>query len=303
MTDKGTYSHVDDGLEGVDDFLDEVNPFEADNDTNLNQQSSPFDEIPSDTVNLGSKNSNITQLPPAYDDTIHVDQETNAGVAPVRANKELPPGLLNYLSQFFDLTTEDFRRRVFTFLKFNGSIFENDVRELYGTIWVTFSAILVNFMSPSFMNIIYENIIVGNRTSALNYREDIYFKLIMSIWFFPLYTVAIPFVISKFIQKEENARINPKVNNFVNLISVYGYSNIIWIIVMPILHLLDKFSYLRGITLVKLIVLLIGWLKTSLFMYYQVVVATENSNKPPVSFISMILMQFIFSILVFFIFG
>lgn len=257
---------IDDGLNGVDDFLDEGNPFDdinVENDDNINTNTAP--------INTNS-----------FDNDPNIQLESNDIVENnERDYNQLSKGLLNYYSRFFNIDKKTFNERIIETLKLNGHIFKNfsslndnanvdennnntnnngNIQELYGAVWITITVIIVKFLTPGFFEMILDNIILGKKNEKfIENRSVIYFKLLHSIWLFTIYTFATPVLLHQIIKRTSNGTTDSDNNNsnnnsivnfdlnikdnLINLITCYGYNNINWLLVLPILDFLNVITF------------------------------------------------------------
>ncbi|CCK70600.1 Yip5p KNAG_0E03430 [Huiozyma naganishii CBS 8797] len=261
MAGNTRYTKIDDGLDGVDDFLDEPNPFEEVDVQGPDANKTVPDFVPTDHVDM---------LPPAYDATIQLESDTHAN--DTNNARDLPAGFLNYYSRYFQMSAETLRRRVLSTLKFNGSIFANEDNadisereELYGAVWITTSVILIKFLFPSLIDMFFRQLILGENVGKEDSGSTLYGKLITSVWLFAIYTFCFPLVVGQAIKNRPAEAINQKMNNWVNLISCYGYNNLIWLVVFPVCDVLTQFKNLKLISLVQWAIVALGWVKSALF--------------------------------------
>ncbi|CAB4252457.1 similar to Saccharomyces cerevisiae YGL161C YIP5 Protein that interacts with Rab GTPases, localized to late Golgi vesicles [Maudiozyma barnettii] len=330
----GALNGVDDDLDGVDDFLDEPNPFD-------------------DTQN-GTSNSNATVAPdldtksmatavlPDYSEISGIQQEpgnepygnVNNGSS-VNVNRtttergELPPGLINYYSKFFQLSTETFKGRFLRSLKINQLIFESESynpesRELFGAIWITCTIVLVKFIFPGLINLMHYGIIKGEKISEsvpTNDRDKIYWNLIHSIWLFGIYSFVVPFIVLQIILKddtngEENGlpqseptgdaggrhmTINANAKNLIGLITVYGYGNSIWLFILPILDITNSLATrFKTAIAVEWAIIALAYVKTAQYMNMQICNRGNGHVRLPFTMIFVLGFHIIFSVLLMF---
>ncbi|CCD26142.2 Yip5p NDAI_0G03650 [Naumovozyma dairenensis CBS 421] len=189
---------IDDDLEGVDDFLNEPNPFE-DPANEINHDNSrgnavvgaTDDQISADgpiNNNYNNNNNNnrdggqefmssnsmknvplqpTTPPPPLNENSNKVEND-------VGNQKKLGPGLLNYYSQFFQLNSKQLISRIkFTFklsiskqMRAGGDDdnvgnVEDLGYDLYSAVWIPATVIMTNFITNGLISMIVDNIIKG----------------------------------------------------------------------------------------------------------------------------------------------
>ncbi|CAH2352971.1 protein Yip5p [[Candida] railenensis] len=139
---------------------------------------------------------------------------------------------INFYRQFFDLDTDTFIHKIQRALNpFNNAFSEgeeNHITELYGFIWITGTLIFLMFVSSTGSNIISSWIHGGNSTEGGETKQYEYkFDLLrLSIALFYGYNLFIPaglYVITSWILKFPHRLV------FTEIISIYGYTNILWV--------------------------------------------------------------------------
>ena len=337
---KDPFSLVDDDLDGVDDFTNEPNPFES---------SQHADSVPQDF----DGHSMATTALPNYDDVIESEaqqaaQEPYSNVSdmagrsqqqqqpqhPALDRGELPPGLINYYSRFFQLSTETFKGRFIRSLSLNKLLFESETptgenRELFGAIWITCSIVLVKFLFPGLINLVYYGVIRGERVNdslTSTDREKIYWNLIHSIWLFGIYSFVVPFIVLQIILKDDtngegeegassgngedtaapganrgNMVINPSVKNLVGLVTVYGYGNSIWLFILPLLDIVNRFrSTFKTAVAAEWAIIAIAYVKAAQYMHVQICNRGNGHVRLPFTMIFILGFHIIFSVLLMF---
>ncbi|KAL3232829.1 Protein YIP5 [Nakaseomyces bracarensis] len=252
---------IDDGMEGVDDFITDPNPFEEQvhsgygtNAANNNNS----DQILGD-VDIGNK---VKDLPPTYDSSLQVEPERVAADSTIPQGK-LPPGLLNYYSRYFQLDSAGLKKRIM----YPKSFYENrnDVEEqnfeigdeddddvnllsdLYGPVWITASAVMAKFVTVGIVEMIKNGIILGVSRSSMgdetflpnSFWEKQFISLIHSIWLFYAHTFVTPLLIFKGFQNHYDGL---KMKSRYEIISIYGYSNLVWVTVGLFLGVLEGYT-------------------------------------------------------------
>lgn len=222
---------IDDDLQGVDDFTNEPNPFESPFDDAIRNDTDDA-KVPRNPPNYGSKSETMS-LPPAYDEAVPAEQPNNTSN---NGNSDttrtpLPPGLLNYYSQYFQLNPTELKQRLYEAVSFKkkSNVDEESnanaeaVSDLYGPVWVTATIIMSIFVGNGLFSLVADGIIMGEPLSN-NKSEMQFLKLVHSIWLFYVYVFLVPMLSFKLLQKNDSS-----VKNVFTLISIYGYSNLVWI--------------------------------------------------------------------------
>ncbi|KAG0655846.1 hypothetical protein C6P45_002881 [Maudiozyma exigua] len=353
-TKYGALNGIDDDLDGVDDFTNEPNPFE---DTRHVASSSKNNSSSHIVPDFDTK-SMATTLLPDYNDVVadqpplqpiqqqHLNElfsssnnnnnnnnsnNSNNVAATTAAGEhgELPPGLINYYSKFFQLSTETFKGRFLRSLRINQLIFESEdynpeSRELFGAIWITCAIVLVKFMFPGLINLFHYGIIKGERISESvpsNDRDKIYWNLIHSIWLFGIYSFVVPFIVLQIILKddtngEENGlpqnetsidgsgrhmTINSNAKNLIGLITVYGYGNSIWLFILPILDIVNSLATKFKIAIaIEWAIIALAYVKTAQYMNMQICNRGNGHVRLPFTMIFILGFHIIFSVLLMF---
>lgn len=222
---------MSDGLEGVDDF--DVNPFEE------ALPDTPLEEVPPEPLsNLEPKN---------------IPNPAEGG----EEARPLAPGLLNYYSRYFQLTTTDFKQRALGSLSLRN---EAPPPDLYGPIWVTASVVMSRFLASGALALLIDGIIKGVMPEIRNSSHQSW-NLVHSAWLFYAYTFLTPLIAQKILS-----------TSFIPLVSIYGYSNITWIIGCLLLSVVDEFRRLgKGfiITVIEWVIVALIALKRSLSLYNE----------------------------------
>lgn len=257
---------IGDGLDGVDDFAEESNPFE-----------NPFD----DTILNDAP-------PPAYEDRINSEvPTTHDGSTPIES-RELRPGLLNYYSQYFQLSTQDLKTNLYESISFKrklatgdeeSSVIVNGPNDLYGAIWVTATVILSKFLVLGLLRLIEEGIFAGWKLSNTEI-DTLYLSLIHSVWLFYSYVFGMGVVSYKLLNKAD-----PQITG-IETIAIYGYSNTIWIPTAIIIDIVDLFQEdsIRLISLLlKCLFIFCAFVKSSLYLHSKL--AREGGENYVRSFI------------------
>lgn len=132
---------------------------------------------------------------------------------------------INFYRKFFDLDSETFFQKIQRALNPLNPSFddvESEVDELYGFFWITGTLIFLMFVSSTGSNILSEWI-HDNDGEKYEYSFDL---LTMSISLFYGYNILVPLILvlsTSFLLKF------PTSLSLTKLISIYGYSNILWI--------------------------------------------------------------------------
>ncbi|CCF57314.1 hypothetical protein KAFR_0C03220 [Kazachstania africana CBS 2517] len=291
--------NIDDDLDGVDDFLsEEPNPFEDDRPI-LSDEAPELNQDKSSANVHNTDFGTMRTIPPSYDETIAIDNENNGNISNSdRGN--LPPGFVNFYSQYFQLSTETFKKRLLASLKFKPSIFSiSNQKEIFGAVWITLSIILLKFIFPALISLIYDGIILGLKINAGNRNEN-FISLVHCFWLFGVYTFVIPLLSLQFIARDENSSIGENSKSPVGLITIYGYCNTTWVFVFPILDILKRFDSARYVTICEWVVAALGWLKMIHFMYFQICYERQGDASPKLttSLLAVIALHTIFCVLV-----
>lgn len=339
-TKYGALNGIDDDLDGVDDFTNEPNPFEdtrhaaTSNSTNNNGNHlvSDFDTKSMATTVLPDYNDIVADQPPLQPQQQQNLNEPFSNTTDVATDEhgELPPGLINYYSKFFQLSTETFKGRFLRSLRINQLIFESEnydpeSRELFGAIWITCAIVLVKFMFPGLINLFHYGIIKGERINESvpsNDRDKIYWNLIHSIWLFGIYSFVVPFIVLQIILKddtngEENAlpqnetsndgsgrhiTINSNAKNLIGLITVYGYGNSIWLFILPILDIVNSLATKFKMAIaIEWAIIALAYVKTAQYMNMQICNRGNGHVRLPFTMIFILGFHIIFSVLLMFI--
>ncbi|CCC69417.1 hypothetical protein NCAS_0C04270 [Naumovozyma castellii] len=293
-SDNNSFLNIDDDLEGVDDFLgDEPNPFED-----------PNNVIASDDV------SKPTPAAPA------------ATPAPVIASDDantkqgkLGPGLLNYYSRFFQLDTHELQERLVNGISFRPTMdpmkkvgdLEDDsesaaVMDLYGSVWITASVVMSRFIVVGGLQLVINELVQGKKLGSVEeMRKSEFINLIHSIWIFFGYTFGVPFVSWQLLIRDGSWKKGVALGDVHDLISVYGYGNVVWVPVCMIMAGLDRYGSVSGvIRILEWVTLCFGMCKSGFFIYKMVNFGQEES-KVSVSLIVMFCFHVVFSLLIKFI--
>lgn len=337
-TKYGALNGIDDDLDGVDDFTNEPNPFEdtrhAASSSNNNSSSHivpDFDTKSMATTVLPDYNDIVADQPPLQQQHLNEPFSNNNTTTTTAADEhgELPPGLINYYSKFFQLSTETFKGRFLRSLRINQLIFESEnydpeSRELFGAIWITCAIVLVKFMFPGLINLFHYGIIKGERISESvpsNDRDKIYWNLIHSIWLFGIYSFVVPFIVLQIILKddtngEENGlpqnetsndgsgrhmTINSNAKNLIGLITVYGYGNSIWLFILPILDIVNSLATKFKMAIaIEWAIIALAYVKTAQYMNMQICNRGNGHVRLPFTMIFILGFHIIFSVLLMF---
>ena len=336
-TKYGALNGIDDDLDGVDDFTNEPNPFEdtrhaASSNNNGNHVVPDFDTKSMATTVLPDYNDVIADQPPLQPQQQQNLNEpfSNTTNNTTEGHGELPPGLINYYSKFFQLSTETFKGRFLRSLRINQSIFESEnydpeSRELFGAIWITCAIVLIKFMFPGLINLFHYGIIKGEKISESvpsNDRDKIYWNLIHSIWLFGIYSFVVPFIVLQIILKddtngEENGlpqnetsndgsgrhmTINSNAKNLIGLITVYGYGNSIWLFILPILDIVNSLATKFKMAIaIEWAIIALAYVKTAQYMNMQICNRGNGHVRLPFTMIFILGFHIIFSVLLMFI--
>lgn len=256
---RDSFTELDDGLEGVDDFTNEPNPFDDVIADDFETKSKP--------PGYGNTDDTVT-LPPGYEETVETEQAPIAGPSTTQsANETLPPGLLNHFSQYFQLSDQELKKNLYAAITFKSSP-ASDLEtgqpnpELYGAVWIFATIVATNFIGSQLFKVIANGIIRG-----VYWQDDANKKyggsrLIHSFWLYLVYAFAVPLVIAKMSAQHND--------NAVSLIATFGYSQIAWI---PLGLLLDLTSELQWLmpavvfALLKWFLVLLAFAKSSLFLH------------------------------------
>lgn len=209
---------MSDGLEGVDDFG--VNPFEE------ALPPTPLEEVSPEPFNT-------------------VEPETEPSTREQEQQQPLSPGLLNYYSRYFQLTTTDFKNRILGSLSLRN---EAPPPDLYGPLWITASVIMSRFLGSGFFKLCIDGVFRGVSPEVGDSSHQ-FWKLVHSTWLFYAYTLLTPFVAQKLLSTP-----------FIPLVSTYGYSNVIWIGGCLLLSGIDEFRRLGK----NFVIMIIEWVIISL---------------------------------------
>ncbi|CAI5757107.1 unnamed protein product [Candida verbasci] len=169
---------------------------------------------------------------------------------------------ISFYRQFFDLNSDDF------FVKIKNSLNplaridfneEQNVNELYGFVWITGTLIFLMFVSSTSSHLINEWL-NGDKDKKFDYDFNL---LNRSILLFYGYNVIVPILynlITNWVYKF------PENVSLIQVISIYGYTNVLWIPVtvinLIIISVNDSFSFM--VNLIKWGIVLFGGFFTGL---------------------------------------
>ncbi|CAI4461102.1 CRL_G0018730.mRNA.1.CDS.1 [Saccharomyces cerevisiae] len=302
-SNNSSFLDIDDDLEGVDDFGNEPNPFD-----DATVPDSP--NMNNSTAGKGSEFYNTTgskaesaplqgQMdPPAYDQVI--GQNDNDGLG----RNGLRPGLINYYSKYFQIDLTQFKKRlsaVLTFRNDHNSESNEDNTDLYGAVWITATVVMINFTMSRGLNFIISDVIEGVKTGEDIDRASQFKKLLHSIWLFYGYTFGVPFITMQVLNRDEHSERNRSFKSVPELISVYGYANLIWIPVCVILNILDMSKRLRTVQAIQWAIVALGWAQSSYFLNSQISsnnnAETQSNGKFSLSIIVVVALHTLFCLL------
>lgn len=258
---RDSFTELDDGLEGVDDYTDEPNPFEDvisdDNDT---KKIPPLYDSVADTASL----------PPGYEETMAPQRPVEGPSGTQANNGALPPGLFNYLSQYFELDDQELKKRLYNAIKFKlepVADLENrtpdDLKpDLYGAVWIFGTIVVTNFIGSQFFDVIVSGVIRGVYWQDDSNKVFGGARFIRSFWLYLIYGFFIPLVIARIYLRRQDS--------VVELISTYGYSLVVWIPVGLLIDFSAAFQALLPkyvLSLIKWVLVAIAFIKSSLFLY------------------------------------
>lgn len=274
MTDNGgnrrdSFLEFDDGLEGADDFTTEPNP---------------FDDVVSDDMSKKGKppgyegTTDTATLPPGYDEAINEPAPT----ASQPRRETLPPGLLNYLSQYFQLNDQELKTNLYDSLKFKLTQ-ETDQEnrgdldtkpDLYGPVWIFATIVAANFVGSKLFAVILGGIFAGVRDTTDTFGGN---RLIHSFWLYLTYSFFIPAIIAKmYLHRKES---------IAELISAFGYSTLVWIpvgLIIDLIQTLHSAMPIYVLSIVKWVLVALAFAKSSQFLYRKM--NTEDSSDQLVKF-------------------
>ena len=270
-SNNSSFLDIDDDLEGVDDFAGETNPF--DDATVPDRPSMNKSKAGEGNGFYGTADSKGESAPlqgqmdpPAYDQVIGENTNENGG------RDGLRPGLINYYSRYFQLNLTQFKKRLSAVMTFrndhNAGDNDNDC-DLYGAVWITATVVMINFTMSGGLSFIINEVIKGTRAGGDVDRASQFKKLLHSIWLFYGYTFVVPFITMQVLQRDEHSERNRSFKSVPELISVYGYSNLIWIPVCVILNILDMSKRLRTVQAIQWAIVALGWAQSSYFLKSQ----------------------------------
>jgi hypothetical protein len=142
---------------------------------------------------------------------------------PIPSSKASNLFQISFYRQYFDLDSDIFFNKVQKSMNPISNEFNNEEsNELYGFIWITGTLILFMFVSSTGSNIL-SAWIHSTTGSKYNYNFDLIFS---AIWLFYGYNIIVPLLLTlstsywlKF----------PQSLSLTKIISIYGYTNILWI--------------------------------------------------------------------------
>ncbi|CDF90952.1 uncharacterized protein ZBAI_01497 [Zygosaccharomyces bailii ISA1307] len=166
----------------------------------------------------------------------------------------LSPGLLNYYSRYFQLTTADFKLKTLASLSLRS---ERPSPDLYGPIWITATVVMARFLGSGVFALCIDGILRGVAPATFQFS-----KLVHSTWLFYGYTFVMPFVAQRLLAD----------SSFIELLTTYGYVNVVWIGASLMLSGVDEFGRLGRpvvVTLIEWVVVALVAAKRSLSLYSQ----------------------------------
>lgn len=142
---------------------------------------------------------------------------------PIASSKTSNIFQISFYRQYFDLDSDIFFNKVQKSMNpFSNEFNNEESNELYGFIWITGTLIFFMFVSSTGSNILSEWI-HSTTGSKYNYNFDLIFS---AIWLFYAYNIIVPLLLTlstsywlKF----------PQSLSLTKIISIYGYTNILWI--------------------------------------------------------------------------
>ncbi|CAI6501044.1 AIS_HP2_G0017670.mRNA.1.CDS.1 [Saccharomyces cerevisiae] len=299
-SNNSSFLDIDDDLEGVDDFDNEPNPFDdatVPDSPSMNEPTMGKGNAAHSAVdNKGESAPLQGQMdPPAYDQV--VGEDASGGPNGLR------PGLINYYSRYFQLDPTQFRKRlsaVLTFRNDHNSENANNETDLYGAVWITATVVMINFTMSGGLTFIINEVIGGVRGDERFDRASQFKKLLHSIWLFYGYTFGVPFITLQVLKRDEHSERNMNFKSVPQLISVYGYANLIWIPICVILNILDLFKHLRTVQAIQWAIVALGWAQSSYFLNSQMSNnnnETQSGGKLSLSVIAVIALHSLFCLL------
>lgn len=136
---------------------------------------------------------------------------------------------LHFYRRFFDLDTETFFNKIQAALNpFNGAEtvdqdLENSEYELYGFIWITGTLIFLVFVSSTGSNLLAEWLRPSKKSHKYEYSFDL---LTLSLSLFYGYNIIVPALFWSFTTWFLKF---PQPTSLIRVISIYGYTNILWV--------------------------------------------------------------------------
>lgn len=177
------------------------------------------------------------------DESLPVEDNNNNNKVPNAKGDGLKPGLLNYYSQYFSST--QFVERCQMTLK--NQDLGAAVEDLYGFVWIIMTCSLMKLITKTFYELIDRQLIHGGKVNEDGHVNiDLMFH---TLWIFILFDILGSVIVSY--------RMNDN-NKMVSILSIFGYSNVNWLFVFP---LVDLIQYMLADGMVSLG---IKWALTSL---------------------------------------
>ncbi|QLL31719.1 hypothetical protein HG536_0B05850 [Torulaspora globosa] len=270
---RDSFTELDDGLEGVDDFTHEPNP---------------FDDVISDDYDAKKKPpgygnvADTVSLPPGYEETMEVPQRPAEGPSSNQAAAgTLPPGLFNYLSQYFELDDQELKKRLYSAIAFKlESIADLENRapddakpDLYSPVWIFGTIVMTNFIGSRLFEVIVNGVIRGVYWQEDSNKVFGGARFIRSFWLYLIYGFLVPLVIAKtYLHRKDSV---------AELISTYGYSLLVWIPLGLLIDLSNAFQTLLPkyvLSLIKWVFVTIAFMKSSLFLYRKMNTEDESDQ-------------------------
>lgn len=166
----------------------------------------------------------------------------------------LAPGLLNYYSRYFQLSTADFKTKTLASLSVRG---ERPTPDLYGPVWITASVVMARFLGSGVFSLGIDGVLRGVAPATFQFS-----KLVHSTWLFYGYTFVMPLAAQRLLSEPA----------FLELVTTYGYMNVVWIGASVLLSGVDEFGRLgrpAAVALVEWVVVALVAAKRALTLYVQ----------------------------------
>lgn len=138
----------------------------------------------------------------------------------------LKPGLLNYYSRYFASTQFVERCRMTLMNRDLGA----DMEDLYGFVWIIMTCSLMKLITKTFYELIDRQLIHGGVENGGDDDGHVNLDLMFhTLWIFILFDILGSLIVSYRMHSKK----------MVSILSVFGYSNVNWLLVFPLVDLIQ----------------------------------------------------------------